>query len=303
MKILVSGGAGTVGSRLVRGLVEKGHRVRALILPGDLLRSRLDGVDCDVVEGDITQKDSLAGVFDGMDTVYHLAAVILSHDPAVFVRVNVQGTRHMLEGAERAGVGHFVYVSSASVVYPHSTPYSRSKRACESMVSSRDRMSYTIVRPTLVYEKDGGQEFLLFLDYLKKFPLVPFIGDGRALKNPVHADDLMDGLLRLAGCQAAHDKTYDFCGGEEISMRELSHLMLKHKGMDKPFVHLPVAWCKLIAHGFSLFTRTPPLTLSAIAGITQDANLDCSTARRDLGYNPVGVREGFSRCFPLTIAS
>lgn len=297
MHVLVSGASGAVGARLVKGLVERGFDVRALVLPGDPFLSRLDGVGCEIVRGDITRPISLAGMFDGMDTVYHLAAVILSRDPGVYRRVNIEGTRNMLNEAGRAGVGHFIYVSSASVVYPQTTPYSRSKRECERLVSANGRMHYTIVRPTLVYDKDGGQEFALFWDYLVKFPVVPFIGRGRALKNPVHLDDLVEGLLRLAGCRAAYGKTYAFCGGEEISMLELARLLLSLRGESRPFVHLPVPVCRLAARVLQFLARGHPFSPSAIAGITQDANLDCSTARQDLGYDPVGVHEGFRRCF------
>ena len=223
-----------MGARLVRGLVEQGHRVRALVLADDPLVSRLEGVSCQVFEGDITDSESWVGAFDGVVTVYHLAAVILARDPMVFAAVNIQGTRNMLKGAAEAGVEHFIYVSSASVVYPETTAYSRSKRECERLVGRHDSMKYTIVRPTLCYGEDGGLEFDLFWDYLKRFPLVvPFIGRGAALKNPVHVDDLVQGLLALAGCQKAYNKIYNFCGGEEISIGELARLMLRHGGKWK----------------------------------------------------------------------
>ncbi len=297
LHVLVSGASGTVGARLVRGLVERGHRVRALVLPDDPFISRLDGAECEIVSGDITRPNSLAGIFDGIDTVYHLAAVILSRDPGAYQLVNIGGTRNMLAGAGEAGVGHFIYISSASVVYPRTTPYSRSKRECERLVSANGRMSYTIVRPTLVYDREGGQEFALFLDYLMKFPVVPFVGCGRALKNPVYLDDLMDGLLKLAGCRFAYGKTYAFCGGEEISMLDLARLMLRQRGKSRRFVPLPVPFCRLAARALQSLAKGHPFSPSAIAGITQNANLDCSEARQDLGYDPVGVREGFKRCF------
>jgi len=297
--ILVSGASGTVGVRLVRGLLGKGHQVRALVLPDDPLRSRCEDCGCEIVSGDITRAETLAGVFDGITTVYHLAAIILSNDPEVFSRINVLGTQNMLAGARCAAVEHFIYVSSASVVYPQTTPYSRSKRECERLVKTGQGLNYTIVRPTLVYEDQGGQEFVLFLDYLKKFPIVPFIGSGQAKKRPVHVDDLIDGLLKLAGCRQSYNQSYNLCGAEEISIIELAHLMLKHNGMKKPFISIPVPLCKLIALGLRAIMKDPPLTLSAIAGITQDASLDSSSAQRDLGYQPIGVREGFKKCFPI----
>lgn len=287
-----------MGSRLVRGLVAKGHKVRALVLPDDPLVSRLEETNCQVFEGDITDYDSLVGAFDGVETVYHLAAVILAQNPSVFALVNIQGTRNMLKGASEAGVKHFVYISSASVVYPETTAYSRSKRECERWVKSYKSMKHTIVRPTLCYGEDGGLEFDLFWDYLKKFPVVvPFVGWGAAVKNPVHVDDLVNGLIALAGCEKAYDKTYNFCGGEEISIGELARLMLKYSGSKKFLLPVPASLCKAAAMVLEMVMKNPPLTLNAVAGVTQDANLDRSEAERDLGYKPIGVREGFKRCF------
>jgi nucleoside-diphosphate-sugar epimerase len=297
--ILVTGASGTIGVGLVKGLLGKGHQVRALVLPDDPFRARLEDCGCQIVTGDITRAATLEGVFDEVTTVYHLAAIILTNDPEVYTRVNVEGTRNMLAGSRKAAVEHFIYVSSASVVYPRTTPYSRSKRECERLVKAAEGLNYTIVRPTLVYEDHGGQEFVLFLDYLKKFPVVPFIGSGQAKKRPVHVDDLIDGLLKLAGCRRSYNQSYNLCGAEEISIVELAHLMLKHNGLEKPFISVPVPLCKLIALGLRAVMKNPPLTLSAIAGITQDASLDSSSAERDLGYQPIGVREGFQKCFPI----
>jgi len=216
--ILVTGGSGVMGSRLVQGLVESGWKVRALTLPNDPLVSRLSGINCEIFYGDITDASTLKDAFDGIETVYHLAAIIISHDPSVFQKINVQGTKNMVEGASASGVKHFIYVSSASVVYPKTTPYSESKQECERIVKEQKSMYYTIVRPTLAYEKDGGQEFMMFLDYLKKYPVVPFIGRGWALKNPVHVDDLLKGFLAIVGNERCYGKTYNFSGGEEISI-------------------------------------------------------------------------------------
>lgn len=293
--ILITGGAGVMGRRLVRGLTDRGKRVRVLDRPG----TRVEEPGVDLRHGDVTDRSTLAGVFDGVDTVFHLAAVLLSHDPSVFERVNVQGTRNIVEGAAAAGVKQFIFVSSASVVYPYTTPYSLSKRECERIVREQTAMQWTIVRPTLAYNEHGGEEFRAFLEYLKKYPLVPFIGRGRARKNPVHVDDLMRGFLAVVGNPRAYGKVYNFSGGEELTIWELAHLMLAHQGISKPFLPIPVALCKILARLMAGTMSRPPLTWNVIAGIIQDANLDNSEARRDLGYDPMGVREGLQRSFPI----
>jgi nucleoside-diphosphate-sugar epimerase len=304
--VFVSGASGVLGSRLVRTLVGGGFPVRALVQPGDPFRARLDGLGCDIREGDLGRPESLGGMLDGVGTVFHLAAIILSPDPTAFDRINRLGTAHLVGEAARAGVEHFVYVSSASVTYPRLTRYGRSKLAGEALVRAERRLRHTIVRPTLVYDDNGGQELLMFWRYLERFPVVPFIGDGRARKRPVWAQDIVDGLARIAGNPRSHGKTYNFSGAEAVTIRELADLLLARRGTRKRFVHLPVPLCQAAAVALGLVMRDPPLTLQAIAGMVHDADLPPDEAAADLGYVPLGVREGLARCFPLpaeTLAS
>jgi len=289
--ILVSGATGTIGVRLVAALVARGHRVRALVLPEDALEQRLDGIPCERVRGDITRADSLARAFDGVKTVYHLAAVVLADDAEAFRVVNVGGTQNMLEAAARAGVDHFILVSSASVVYPRTTPYSVSKRACEALVR-QSQVPYTIVRPTLVYENSGGQEFKMFAEFLRRCPVVPLPGGGRALKNPVHIDDLIGGLLALAANTVAIGKVYNLCGGEEVSLRDLVQLLLQQQGVRRLAVSIPLPLCEAAAWFFGALTRRKAFAEHTVAGLTQDANLDPADACADLDYRPIGIRQG-----------
>lgn len=294
---LITGAAGVMGARLTARLRAAGWAVRALVLPGDPLRSRVDALGCEVREGNVSDAASLVGICDGVDVVYHLAAVIIAHDPSVFSRVNRDGTANLVAEAQKSNVSQLVYVSSASVVYPRRTPYAESKLQAERIVQASG-LPYSIVRPTLVYEQGGGQELMMFLAYLRRFPIVPFIGAGTALKRPVWSEDIVDGLLRLASTPAARGKTYNFSGAETISMRELAELLLLHHGGSRPFVHLPVWLCRAMAALLARVMKRPPLTASAIAGIVNDANLDPAEAMRDLGYAPRGVRDGFHHCFP-----
>lgn len=296
LQIVVSGAAGGMGLRLCEQLVREGHRVRGLVLPGDRQAGRLQALGCELREGDLSDPESLRGLCDGADVVYHLAAVILSPDPAVFTRVNRDGTAHLLREADAAEVAHFIYVSSASVVYPIRTPYAESKLQAEQRVAAR-RGAYTIVRPTLVYDERGGLELDLFLSYLQRFPVVPFIGAGRARKRPVWSHDVVRGLASMAGQPVTHGKTYNLSGGESISMRELAELLLEYRATPRPIVPLPVALFRAAAQLLAATQTAPQLTHAAIAGVVNDADLHPGLMMQELGYRPIGVHEGFERCF------
>lgn len=295
--ILVTGGAGAMGADLTRGLVRRNFPVRVLALPGDPCIARLQDLDCEIVEGDITRPDSLTAACAGVRTVYHLAAVVLARRAETFQKVNVQGVRNVLEASRDAGAKHFIYVSSASVLYPRATDYSRSKLAGERLVRSQTSVPYTIVRPTLAYNEFGGEEFQMFVRTVLKFPLVPVIGKGDSLKAPVHTADLVAAFIALAENPAAYGQTYHLSGGEEISMLDLTKLILEIHGARRPILHIPTALCRLVAALCEAIFARPPLTWQAVAGLTQDANLDNRQSRRDLGYQPRGVREGLRQCF------
>jgi NADH dehydrogenase len=299
--ILVTGGAGVMGSRLVKRLAAEGHRVRALVLPGDPLVRHLhscdDGCGCEVSFGDITDRASLGPAMSGVGTVFHLAAVIISRDPEVFRRVNVEGTRNVVASAAAAGVSHFVYVSSASVTYPNATDYSRSKREAEGIVRSQKAFDHTIVRPTLVYDRTGGQELEMFCRYLARFPVVPFVGNGRALKRPVHAGDIVDGLARIVGNEKARGKTYSFSGGEAISMIDLARLLIRQMRLSRLMVPVPEVMWRAALPLLGLLLGSRALAGQIVAGFTQDADLDNGPARTDLGYDPLPVGRGIPAYF------
>jgi nucleoside-diphosphate-sugar epimerase len=293
--ILVTGGAGVIGSRLVHGLVRAGHRVRVLTLPGDPYVSRLAGLDCEIAYGSVTDAASLGGVCDGVETVFHLAAVLLNDDPQIFQQVNAEGTRLLVKASIEAGVRHFILSSSISVTYPWTTPYNASKREAERIVREQTPMHWTIVRPTLAYNEHGGEEYRVFVDFLKRWPMGVFVGRGRARKNPVHVDDLMRGFLAIPGNPKTYGKTYPFCGGAPITLWEMGRLALEHEGVTKPFLALPVWLCRLAAAVMGATMGRAPFTAHVIAGLTQDAVPDWSEARTDLDYRPAGFREGLAR--------
>jgi|WetSurMetagenome_2_1015567.scaffolds.fasta_scaffold00008_95 nucleoside-diphosphate-sugar epimerase len=297
--ILVTGGTGAMGSVLVRMLAGgRGEEIRVLCAPGDPNVPKVHGLTSEVRFADITDGRACDGVCDGATTVLHLAAAIISKDESIFRKVNFEGTRNIAEAAKRAGVRQFVYVSSASVTYPVPTPYSLSKLAAEETVK-QSGIPYTILRPTLVYGERGGQEFDMYLDYLRKFPAVPFIGNGKALKRPVFVEDVNAGIISSCGNEKALNKTYNLSGGEAVSMIDFTRLCLRLLGSaGKPVVHLPVWLCKAIAAMMRATMSDPPLKWQVIAGIIQDANLDPSDATADLGYAPKKVSEWLPKVFP-----
>ncbi|NLG16464.1 MAG: NAD(P)-dependent oxidoreductase [Fibrobacter sp.] len=296
--ILITGGTGAMGCELVAKLAGLGHSVHVLTLPGDPLAAMLDGTGAVIHYGDVSKPESLTGICNNIDLVFHLAAVIISNDESAFDKVNAAGTANMLREAKKADVKHFVHVSSASVTYRRTTSYSLSKRIAERIVRESG-VPWTIIRPTLVYGREGGLEFDMFLSYLRSFPVIPFIGKGDSLKRPVFVEDIIDGFVKLASVSEGTGRIYNFSGAEAISMMDFARLcLLLLKREDKKIVCLPVWLCVLAAGILKRVMKNPPLKWNVIAGVVQDANLDPSGAIKDLDYRPSSVVKRLPECFP-----
>lgn len=117
MKVLVTGATGFIGNHVVRYCLEQGDQVRAMVMPGENV-SALEGLDVEYVEADLAQPETLARVVDGVEGIYHLAAIyaLWLPDPTLMYRVNVEGTRALMQAAMAAGVKRVVFTSSIAAL-------------------------------------------------------------------------------------------------------------------------------------------------------------------------------------------
>ncbi len=282
--VLITGGAGVVGSKLCAEFLSKGLSVRVLTLKGLPVARRLPA-EVEIFYGDVRSPESLKEPFRGVHTVCHLAALILSKRRADFEAVNVGGTKNALAAAENAGVKRFLFVSSISVTYPDLTDYGKSKLQSETLVKNAG-IPYTIVRPTLVVERDGGAEYKLFLNYLKNSPLVFLPGGGKCLKRPVRTEDLVRGIALAATSPVAVGKTYALAGSKVLSLSEMAQISLERLGVRKGIHSVPLGLCSALAVAKQLLLPGSVSARQALAGFRYDAAPEIVDAERDLGFRP-----------------
>jgi dTDP-glucose 4,6-dehydratase len=268
VRILVTGGAGFIGSNFVRRTIEnalpglEGAEVvvlDALTYSGNLanLDPVADSPRYSFVHGDIRDARLLDEVLPGVDAIVHFAAE--SHvdrsvrDASIFVETNVLGTQRLLDAALRHGTGRFIHVSTDEVygsiaegswdesrpLEPNS-PYSASKAGSDLLARSYHRthgLGVTITRCSNNYGPYHFPEKVipLFVTNLIDGAHVPLYGDGGNIRDWLHVDDHCRGIaLVLAGGRAG--EVYNIGGGTELTNRELTGLLLDATGRDWSFV-------------------------------------------------------------------
>lgn len=316
MRVLVTGAHGFMGSHLVTKLSQEGHLVRALVSPwGDAgVLAALPNVD--IVRADITDEAQLKSVFEGCELVYHAAARVADYGPdALFTKVNVAGTRHVLRGSSLAGVKRLVLLSSVAVhaysgfrnADPRTQPrdgsvnaYARSKIAAEDLLQEA-ALETVVVRPGLWPFGPRDPNFAKVVAALSAGQL-PLVDGGRAVINTAYIENLVDGLLLAGSQETAAGKVYVIADAGAPSWRELFGEISKQLGVNPPKVNLPGRAAEAIgAASEQLYAKLapqqePPLTRYRGTLMRRDVHFSLLHSERELGYSPkVPWQEGVRR--------
>lgn len=315
--ILVTGATGFVGAAVVRRLLAAGHAVRVTARAGSDRRN-VEGLDVDVAEADLTDPASLRRALEGCRALFHVAADyrIWAPDPAAMRRVNVEGTKALMEAALDAGVERVVYTSSVATLglnadgtpADEATPvtfadmigaYKQSKylaeEAVRGMIAGRG-LPAVIVNPSTpmgprdVKPTPTGR--MIVQAARGKMPA--FVDTGL---NVVHVDDVAEGHW-LAFEHGAIGERY-VLGGENMTLREILAVVAELAGRRPPGVRIPHAAVMPLAHVAEAWARLagggePFVTVDGLRMARKLMFFSSARAERALGYRPRPAREAIA---------
>ena len=315
---LVTGSNGSIGNVVVRELLKRGRRVRALIRSSSDIAS-LKGLDIEKTTGNILDTRSLARALKGIDTVYHLASVIsiMPGNKKFIRRANFEGTRNVIEACKRSGVKKLVYTSSihAMAEPPEGTiidekmpfdpesdrgEYDRSKAlaSLEVIQASNDGLPSVVVCPTGVL---GPYDFRLspiaqtFVDFFNS-KLKMAVGG---------AYDFVDVRDVAAGHILAAEKGRDgqayILSGERVTMDEIFAMLEEITGVKSPKLKVPLWLAKIAGYCtpvyYRLANKTPRFTSYSICTLGSNSFISHQKATRELGYDPRPIRQSIEDTF------
>ena len=239
--ILLTGGTGFVGGHVLRALRASGRPVRCLVRTPSKV-----SLDCELVQGDMTDPASLRRGVEGVDTVVHLVAIRQGKKES-FERIMTQGTRDLLSAAKEAGVGRFVLMSAlgTSKESKDLVPYYGAKWEMEQAVEGAG-IPYVIFRPSFVFERDGGI-LPTFSKLARLAPVTPITGSGTQRIQPIWAGDLAAYFDKAIDLDAATNRTFELGGPDVVSWNEFWERLKKTRGIRRPSVHVPMALMRMNA--------------------------------------------------------
>lgn len=316
-KALVTGAAGFIGSHVVRELLDAGVEVKAMIRPGENTQN-IKGLDCEQVIGDVLDQGAVEKAMQGVDTLFHLAAIyaIWMKDWSRIYEVNIQGSRNVLWAALKAGVGRVVYTSSIAAIgvapgktlsnedipfnqYTLGDHYVLTKYLSqqEALGFARNGLDLVVVNPAFPFGPNDsaptptGQ---IIVDILKGWNRFYFEGG----LNIVDVRDVAKGHV-LAAQKGRTGQLY-ILGNLNVTMQEFMRRVYKAAGIWEiilPKIHLPglKLGTRVLTWWSDTVSHKPPLSTPAnVAYASQYLFFDTTKAREELGLTCTPIEQSLS---------
>ena len=261
MNVFLTGATGFIGKLVMRRLLEDPRFVCIKYLTRGVIAAPFDGAHCFAIKGRLNDFERYSHALAEADIVFHLGAELDSK--AEDIRdVNVESTRFIARAIESRGIP-LVFLSSATVgKRMWETTYSETKKEAENAILESG-CRHIIIRPTWVIGSDSPS-YRNFLSYLKKFPVVPVVGDGLTQQSPLYIDDCVNFIMAASRQTGSH--IYTISGPERVSYVNMIHHTLKVIGIKKKLlIRLPVWLCKLLAE------FTPALSYDAMSDFLEES--------------------------------
>ncbi len=290
MRILVTGGTGFLGSRLVEKLAGNDVTVFA--------RSQNNELKAKFIPGDITKKDELAKAFAKADVVYHLAANLDESDRNMHDE-NVEGTKNVVELSKEHNIRQLIFMGSCGALgdvriaeedapYNPKTRYEKSKAESEKIIINSGA-PYTIIRAPVII--GPNQIWLKIFEAAKK--KYPLIGSGKNHFHLAYVNDVVDLLALAKDRKEAENQIFHVATRDVPTYKDVYRMLCEAIGVEMTSKHVPVVLFKTIAalHTFSRKIRgkKPSLTMmrSSIDRLIRDRTISIEKAKDVLGFSPM----------------
>ncbi len=277
MKALVTGSTGFVGIHTVPLLLEQGVDVYCFVrsesdvsfLPENKVRFVIGDLDC---------PGSLEQALCGMDILINIASLGFGHADGI------------VSAAEKAGVKRALFVSTTAIFTQLNASSKKGRLAAEKKIKESN-LEYTLLRPTMIYGSSRDRNICRLVRYLRKYPVLPVVGDGESLQQPIYVGDVAQAIVQALFSQQTLRKSYNISGAEPLTFNDVVQTICTQLSRSVPLVHLPVRPIASIL-SFVETIITPPIKAEQIKRLNENKAFDHIEAQRDFNFSPISFHDG-----------
>jgi nucleoside-diphosphate-sugar epimerase len=280
MRVFVTGGGGFTGERVVRRLCAENHAVTCLVRASTHTEV-LQELGVEIAVGDLGDPSGWSSFAAGHDVIIHVASMGFGHAPA------------MMEGARKAGVPRVV-CTSTTALFTNLNARSIAVRTAAETTVMQSGLDWTIMRPTMIYGSHKDRNMCRLIRLVDRWPVIPMLGSGRSLQQPIHVDDVARFLVAAAVEPVASRTALNVSGADPLDFRTVIRTIASLLGRRRRLLPLPASPI-VGALQLAQWTRIPlPLKAEQVQRLNEDKAFDHDEAVTLLGVQPRNFRDGIA---------
>lgn len=282
MSVLITGGSGFTGQRIIPRLVVAGHEVVGLARSSSAA-TIIGELGASPVNGDLDDPESLDAAFAEAKAaaLVNVASLGFGHAPA------------LIAASLESGINRAVFVSTTAI-FTHLRSSSKRARVDAERQVQFSGLDWTIIRPTMIYGAPGDRNMSRLLTALRRAPVFPLPGGGTRLQQPVHVEDLADAIVTALSTDAASEQSYDVAGPNPLTFRQIVEQAASAVGRSPTLVPVPLIPAVGAIRLYERLARHPRLKSEQLERLAEDKAFDVTPARRDLAYAPRSFLDGIT---------
>lgn len=282
--LAVTGITGHTGRFLINELVKAQYcgkircLVRTRVKADHLLNS---GLNVEIIDGTLDSEKALEDLMRGADTVIHIAGI--------------KHSGNILSIGRACGIRRFVLVHTTGIYSKFKAASQEYNRIEGEIFPLMEEQNITIVRPTMIFGDLCDYNISKFIRFVDRMPILPIVGGGKSLVQPVNARDLAQGLFKILQTDKSCGKTYDLSGEKAITIRQLYQMIGKNLNKRRMIVSVPMWICVLGARVIKMCSRGRVDLVEKVQRMGEDRAYGHTAASEDFGYSPEPFEIGLKR--------
>lgn len=278
---LITGATGFTGTFIAKSLLRAGYKVSCFVRDLQRAKQIFSSEDICFFNGILEDTNALASALKGKDALVNVASIGFGHAPGI------------VRACRNAGVKRAVFFSSTAIFTTLEAKTRTIRQAAENIIVTSN-LDFTIIRPTMIYGTPDDRNMIRLIRYLERCPIVPVMGDGKSLQQPVYVKDLSDAVPEILTNSVTIQKAYNLSGKYPLSFNDVidTTSRLMHRKVFK--VHLPVSFSIAASKALSRVPGLPSITPEQILRLNENKAFDHSEATRDFKYDPIEFSQGMA---------
>ena len=282
MNVLVVGSTGFVGSFVIDKLKRENFGKICCFVRKSSRPEEIEKYDIDKRFGDLANFSSICEALKGQDVVISITSLKYGF------------CKTLVQACEIMKIKRAVFISTTGIFAQLEPQEKRIVREAESTICE-SALDYTIIRPTMIYggSKDKNMHFLI--EYLRKYSVIPILGNGRYLQQPVHVEDVASAVVDSLSVRKTIGNSYNISGRFPISFDEIIDTICNILGKRILKIHIPYHLSLSLVAMSQIFQQSPRFTTGQVRRLNENKVFDYSKAKEDFGYDPSPFEEGIRR--------